>query len=241
MSQYTLRWETIRNVVGSIILSFIPCGDALAEVYQAGSVSAANVAFCVADVTAMVASGGASLVAKGAIKGGIKASAKAALSAAKNAAKQAVLRMRAKLAQYGANLSQSLRGMFRKIASVRIWRKNADEFVENGPRVRSIYSDGTRVLDGQQPPRLPRTPDPSANGPHSLIRHDAVNDRIYQLREFDANGNLVRDVDMTNPTFPNGTPRPNHPGPPHQHRFSINDPNVGPASGFKRGAPEAIE
>ena len=96
------------------------------------------------------------------------------------------------------------------------------------------------MVNGQQPPRLPRTADPSAVGPHSRVRLDEVNGRVYQLREFDANGNVVRDIDMTNPTFPNGTPRPNHPGPPHQHVFRVNDPNVGPRSGFRRGGPEPL-
>ena len=110
-----------------------------------------------------------------------------------------------------------------------------------GPRYRSIYNDGTLVIDGQQPPRLPRTADPAAVGPHSRVRYDAVNGRNYQLREFDANGNLVRDIDLTNPTFSNGVPRPGHPGPPHQHRHILNDPNIGPQGGFRRLGPEPLE
>jgi hypothetical protein len=108
---------------------------------------------------------------------------------------------------------------------------------KGGPQVHSIYKDGTKVLKGQQPPRI-KGKDPSAQGPHSVLRNDTVNNRVYQAREFDAAGNPVRDIDFTNPTFPNGTPRPGHAGPPHQHRFNINDPNVGPRSGFKRGGPD---
>jgi hypothetical protein len=108
------------------------------------------------------------------------------------------------------------------------------------PRYRSVYNDGTLVVDGQQPPRLSMSPDPTAAGPHSRIRYDDVNGRIYQLREFDGAGTPVRDIDFTNPTFPNGTPRPGHAGPPHQHPFNINDPRVGPKSGLKRGGPEPI-
>ncbi|HIC89641.1 MAG TPA: hypothetical protein EYP04_09610 [Anaerolineae bacterium] len=109
-----------------------------------------------------------------------------------------------------------------------------------GPRYRSIYDDGTLVVDGQQPVRLPLTADPAATGADSRVRYDTVNNRVYQLREFDANANLVRDIDLTNPTFPNGTPRPGHPGPPHQHRFEVNDSNVGPRSGFRRLGPEPL-
>ena len=109
-----------------------------------------------------------------------------------------------------------------------------------GPRIHSRYADQTPVLEGQQPPRI-AGPDPAAQGPHSVLRHDPVNSRTYQGREFDASGNPVRDVDFTNPTFPSGRMRPNHPGPPHQHRFIVNDPAVGPRSGFKRGGPEPIQ
>ena len=107
------------------------------------------------------------------------------------------------------------------------------------PRVRSVYKDGTRVLEGQQPPRI-AGPESTAEGAHSVLRHDKVNNRVYQAREYDGAGNPVRDVDFTNPTYPNGRPRPGHPGPPHQHKFKVNDPEVGPRSGHKRGGPESI-
>ncbi len=109
----------------------------------------------------------------------------------------------------------------------------------DGPRVHSRYSDNTPVFEGQQPPRI-TGPHPAAGGPHTVLRHDPVNNRIYQGREFDAAGHPVRDVDFANPTYPNGHPRPGHPGPPHQHRWNVNDPAVGPRSGFRRGGPEPI-
>jgi hypothetical protein len=109
----------------------------------------------------------------------------------------------------------------------------------SGPRIRSRYADNTSVYEGQQPPRI-KGSDPAAQGAHSVLRHDTVNNRIYQAREFDAAGHPVRDIDFTNPTYPNGGPRPGHPGPPHQHRFFMNNPNVEPRSGFKRGGPELM-
>jgi hypothetical protein len=103
-----------------------------------------------------------------------------------------------------------------------------------------VYGDGTRVYQGQQPPRI-QGPDRDAVGPHTVLRRDTVNDRIYQGRTYDANGNPVLDVDHTIPTYPNGTPRPGHPGPPHQHRWEVNDPAIGPRSGYRRGGPEPLE
>lgn len=108
------------------------------------------------------------------------------------------------------------------------------------PAIRSVYRDGTPVIDGQQPPRI-AGPDPAATGPHAVLRKDVVHGRTYQAREFDADGYPVRDVDFTNPTFPDGAIRPGHPGPPHQHRFHINDPRIGPRSGFRRGRSEPLD
>lgn len=73
------------------------------------------------------------------------------------------------------------------------------------PRVRSVYADGTRVLEGQQPPRI-TGPDPAASGPHSVIRQDTINNRVYQAREFDAAGNPVRDVDFHKSNIPEWPP-----------------------------------
>jgi hypothetical protein len=101
-------------------------------------------------------------------------------------------------------------------------------------RAHSRYADGTTVLDGQQPLRI-TGPNPSASGcAHSVLRWDTINCRVYQAKEFDANGLPVRDIDFTNPTYPNGSMRPGHPGPPHQHRWVPVDPNR-PAAGFQRG------
>jgi hypothetical protein len=101
-------------------------------------------------------------------------------------------------------------------------------------RVHARYADGLPVFDGDEPPRI-SGPDPLAAGrAHSVIRWDWVNGRIYQLREFDARGWPVRDVDFTNPTYPSGHPRRAHPGPPHQHRWVMVDPK-NPHAGFRRG------
>lgn len=56
---------------------------------------------------------------------------------------------------------------------------------------------------------------------------------MYKAREYDGDGYPVRDIDFTGPTFPNGTPRPNH-FVPEQHLYTVNDPLVGPKSGFRR-------
>ena len=48
----------------------------------------------------------------------------------------------------------------------------------------------------------------------------------------------VRDIDFTNPTYPNGTMRPGHPGPPHQHRWHPVDPNHPAAGWWRDRAPQ---
>lgn len=107
----------------------------------------------------------------------------------------------------------------------------------NPPLVRSVYADGTRVYDGQQPPRLGNPAasfDPVANGtPHTVLRWDRVHGRVYQGREFGVGNVPVRDIDFTNPTYPNGNVRPGHPGPPHQHPWHPVDP-ANPAAGYWR-------
>jgi hypothetical protein len=102
-----------------------------------------------------------------------------------------------------------------------------------GKTIHSKYADGTPVYEGEQPPHLPVT-DLGPGAPHTGMRWDNVHQRIYQGREYDAAGNPVRDIDFTSPTYPSGKPRPNHPAPPHEHRWEVNDPNIGPQSGFKR-------
>ena len=107
--------------------------------------------------------------------------------------------------------------------------------------IHSKYADGTIVYKSQKPSRI-YGPDPNAIAAHSVLRWDTINNRIYQMREYDANGNPVRDIDFTSPTFPrSGKIRPQHPGPPHQHRFYINDPKIGSRSGFIRDKPELLE
>ncbi|HBL15074.1 MAG TPA: hypothetical protein DD379_27515 [Cyanobacteria bacterium UBA11162] len=87
----------------------------------------------------------------------------------------------------------------------------------------SRYADGTPVLKHQRPPRFGEPkPDPNAVGAHSRLRWDTHNKRIYQAREFDVNGQPVRDIDFTSPTYPNGTSRADHFPPPHQHRWLLN-------------------
>ncbi len=109
----------------------------------------------------------------------------------------------------------------------------------------ATYGDGTLVARKDRPPRLPVGPDPVAEGPHSRLRWDMASParsgegqgRIYQAREFDANGQPVVDHDFTSPTFPNGRPRPNHPPPGHTHAWVPNDPN-NPRAGRRREGGE---
>lgn len=109
----------------------------------------------------------------------------------------------------------------------------------NRGAVHSVYADGTMVLEGDQPPRI-AGPDISAAGQaHSVIRWDRLRGRIYQLREYDAQGRPVRDVDFTNPTYPSGRLRPGHPGPPHQHRWLPVVIN-GVVTGVRRSQAERI-
>lgn len=103
------------------------------------------------------------------------------------------------------------------------------------------YADETPVYKSDRPSRI-SSPDTNAIGPHSVLRWDIINNRIYQRREYDASGNPVRDIDFTSPTFPrSGRMRPGHPGPPHQHRFYINNPKIGIPSGFVRGVAEPLK
>jgi RHS repeat-associated protein len=108
----------------------------------------------------------------------------------------------------------------------------------DAPKVHSAYADGTQVLEGKQPPRIagPATGEDGTrvDAPHTVLRRDTGNDRIYQGRTFDADGNPVRDTDFTSPTFPSGKPRPDHAPAPHTHDWSPNDPSKGAKSGMKR-------
>ncbi|MTJ09439.1 MULTISPECIES: hypothetical protein [unclassified Anabaena] len=90
-------------------------------------------------------------------------------------------------------------------------------------KIHSRYADGTPVYQSQIPPRFGEPiADPLAQAAHSRLRWDQYHQRIYQAREFDTNGQPVRDIDFTSPTYPNGTPRPDHLPPPHQHLWLAN-------------------
>lgn len=90
-------------------------------------------------------------------------------------------------------------------------------------KIHSRYADGTPVYQSQRPPRFGEPiADPLAQAAHSRLRWDQYHQRVYQAREFDTNGQPVRDIDFTSPTYPNGTPRPDHLPPPHQHLWLAN-------------------
>ncbi|MGL5035228.1 MAG: hypothetical protein ACRC6M_15675 [Microcystaceae cyanobacterium] len=87
----------------------------------------------------------------------------------------------------------------------------------------SRYADGTPVMKQQRPPRLGGAePDLQAQGSHSQLRWDRYHYRVYQAREFNELGQPVRDIDFTSPTYPNGSLRPEHLPPPHQHLWQPN-------------------
>lgn len=99
--------------------------------------------------------------------------------------------------------------------------------------VHSAYADGTPVYEGQQPPRV-RGPDAAVGGaPDTVLGWDVVNRRVYQGREYRPGNVPIRDIDFTNPTYPDGRVRPGHPGPPHQHRWVPVNP-ANPRAGFRR-------
>jgi len=106
----------------------------------------------------------------------------------------------------------------------------------NGPPIHSRYKDGTPVYEGQQPGKVKGS---ISDSPHSVIKNDAVNNRIYKARTYDGNGVPVKDIDFTHPTFPNGTLRPNHTV-PEQHLYIQNIPGNS-RSGYKRGPGTPLE
>lgn len=107
-----------------------------------------------------------------------------------------------------------------------------------GRHYHSVYSDGLLVFEGQQPARIGTMTGfghiQEAQGPYTVLRWDAVNNRVYQGRTFNSLHQPILDIDFTVPTFPNGRPRPNHAF-GEIHPFTINNPSVGPSSGFRRG------
>lgn len=64
--------------------------------------------------------------------------------------------------------------------------------------IHSVYPEGMLVFEGEQPPRLgePKATE-GAVGAHTQLRWDTKNQRVYQAREFNAQGNPVRDIDFT--------------------------------------------
>ncbi|WP_437951376.1 SpvB/TcaC N-terminal domain-containing protein [Sorangium sp. So ce296] len=95
------------------------------------------------------------------------------------------------------------------------------------------YADGTLVKESQRPPHV-SGPDPAAGGrPHTVLRWDA-NGRLYGAKEFGNGGtHPTRDMSFTQPTFPNGTPRPDHMPPPTAHPYLPN-----PTGGSPKRGPE---
>lgn len=102
----------------------------------------------------------------------------------------------------------------------------------------SRYADGTLVTKEQRPPRLGGAkPDPEAQGAHSQLRWDNYNQKVYQAREFNELGQPIRDIDFTSPTYPNGSLRPDHFPPPHQHRWL---PNATGGTPIRSRTPELL-
>jgi hypothetical protein len=120
--------------------------------------------------------------------------------------------------------------------------------------IHSRYADGTPYYGDEGPAALPKydknhkpnwqrglpVPDENANDsdtseyfPHTRLRWDKQNKRIYQAREFDKHGLPVRDIDFTGTTTKDGKLRlPNEPI-PHVQRWTKNNPD-NPNSGYKR-------
>jgi hypothetical protein len=114
-----------------------------------------------------------------------------------------------------------------------------EQGIERSDKVHSRYPDGVVVLEGQQPGKI-RGPDPAAEGaPHTMLKMDETNNRVYKAREYAEGGVPVRDIDFTHPTYPNGTPRPDHTA-PEQHRYTPNDPD-NPRAGYRRGPGEPLD
>ncbi len=103
--------------------------------------------------------------------------------------------------------------------------------------IHSRYPDGTLVYEGQQPGKV-KGPAVGAEGPHTVLARDPVNGRTYKAREYDGNGNPVRDIDFTIPTYPSGRERPNHSA-PEEHLYTPNDPS-NPKAGYKRGPGQPL-
>jgi RHS repeat-associated protein len=93
------------------------------------------------------------------------------------------------------------------------------------------YGDGTLVTKGDRPPHV-AGPDPKAGGsPHTVLRRDASG-RLYGAKEYGNGGNHpTRDMSFTQPTYPNGKPRPDHLPPPTTHSYEPNPSGGTPRRG----------
>ena len=91
--------------------------------------------------------------------------------------------------------------------------------------------DGTPVRQSERPPRVSK-PDPQAEGtPHTVLRWDTKG-RLHGAKEYGNGGNEpTRDISFTQPTYPNGEPRPGHLPPPTQHARVPNPTGGTPARG----------
>jgi hypothetical protein len=103
--------------------------------------------------------------------------------------------------------------------------------------IHSRYADGTPVYEGQQSDRFGASgATPEAEGaPHTAIRWDGTNERIYATRTFGPDGQKRYDIDFTIPTTPDGRPRPGHSA-PEVHEWLPVDPD-NPRAGVRRESP----
>ncbi|NJK63930.1 MAG: hypothetical protein HC921_15710 [Synechococcaceae cyanobacterium SM2_3_1] len=91
--------------------------------------------------------------------------------------------------------------------------------------------EGRAFPDRPLPRDMHGNPIPESNAPHTQLGTKSGRKGKYsQAREFDANGNPVRDIDFTN----HG--RPEHPN-PHQHRYLPNETGGTP----RRGPTEPLQ
>ena len=94
---------------------------------------------------------------------------------------------------------------------------------------------GSFDVDRELPRRADGTPDPSADGASGahtqLGKKEGRSETYNQAREFDADGNVVKDIDFTD----HG--RPGQHTNPHQHRYTPNETGGTP----KRGKAEPLK
>jgi len=114
----------------------------------------------------------------------------------------------------------------------------------NGNGTANLASQSGRVNIGeyQSPGELPRTPggepapDPAATGPHTQLGSKEGRKGTYnQAREFDQNGQPVKDIDFTD----HGRPS-THPDNPHEHRY-VDNPTGGTRQRSKQAQPLNVD